>query len=92
MRMMGPESLELPPPPPPYVFHGRDVLLIRCMTYAMTAPKNTTRMMQQTTYPAVVVVSDARFRMVITNTISAMMNKKINSYMFDRRIRRVNSF
>lgn len=90
MRIMGPVSLELPPPP--YVCQGRDMVPIRCMTYAMIAMKNTARMMQQTTYPAVVVVSDVRFRMVITKTISAMMNKKINSYMFDRRIRMVNSF
>ena len=93
MRIMGPESLEPPPPPPPpYVFHGMDVVLIRCMTYMIIAAKNITRMMQQSTYPAVVVVSDARFRMVITNTISAMMNKKMNSYMFDLRINRVYSF
>jgi hypothetical protein len=43
-------------------------------------------MMQQTKYPAVVVVSDVRFRIVITNTMSAMKNKKMNSYMFDMRI------
>ena len=91
MRMIGPESLELPPPLP-YVFQGWEMVPIRCITYAMIAMKNTTRIMQQTTYPAVVVVSDDRFRMVITKTISAMMNKKMNSYMFDLRINRVYSF
>ena len=87
MRMIGP-ALEPTRP----TLDGYDVFLIRCITYMIIATKNTMRMIQQTTYPAVVVVSDARLRMVIINTISAMMNKKINSYMFDLLISIENSF
>jgi hypothetical protein len=54
--------------------------------------KNMKRIMQEITYAAVVVVSDARLRTVMINTMSAMMNKKINSYIFDLLISIENSF
>jgi len=57
-----------------------------CIIYMTMATKNMRRIMQAITYPAVVVVSDARFLIVMINTTSAIMNKKINSYMLDLRI------
>lgn len=63
-----------------------DIIPTPCIIYMIIATKNTKRIMQAITYPAVVVVSEARFLIVIINTISAIMNKKMNSNMFDLRI------
>lgn len=74
------------------VREGYDMAPIHLMTYMMITMKNMKRIMQETTYAAVVVVSDARLRTVMINTMSAMMNKKINSYMLDLLISIENSF
>jgi hypothetical protein len=65
---------------------------IHLIIYMMITMKNMKRIMQEITYAAVVVVSDARLRTVMINTMSAMMNKKINSYIFDLLISIENSF
>ena len=63
-----------------------DIMPMPCIIYMTMATKNMRRIMQAITYPAVVVVSDARFLIVMINTTSAIINKKMNSYIFDRRI------
>jgi|LauGreDrversion4_2_1035121.scaffolds.fasta_scaffold2070616_1 hypothetical protein len=86
MRMIGP-ARELC-----RVCEGYDMAPIHLIIYMMITMKNMKRIMQEITYAAVVVVSDARLRTVMINTMSAMMNKKINSYIFDLLISIENSF